>query len=200
MPLFVLRNYNIMNTVDTRGIIRGGTTLLDVAQILEHVGVKVGSIVADLGCGGGGHFVIATAKIVGPGGVVYALDVQKRVLEIVKNRIEFEEIENTEFVWSNLEIYNAAKIPDGACDYAFLVNVLFQNKNLAGILKESLRVIKTGGRLVVIDWSGDDLHFGPPLGLRIPIERVRQLIAEHVVHEVDEFEASPYHYGLVIMK
>src|ERR1035437_7937488 len=102
--------------------LHGGTAFIDVKALLKHLGVKEGSIIADLGCGGGGHFVLASARTVGVTGLVYALDVQKRVLQVVQERAKAEQLDNIQFIWSNLESFGSAPIPNESCDVVFLVN------------------------------------------------------------------------------
>lgn len=181
-------------------LIKGGTALLDVYAILTKLGIKEGDVVADLGCGGGGHFVMATARLVGKNGVVFAVDVQKSVLQYIDSRAKLDNIETIRTVWANLEKYGSAKISDGICDVAILANVLFQNKDYATILRESGRLLKKGGKLAVIDWKRIAAPLGPPVELRVAEEVVRQYAGEAGLSFVDEFDAGQYHYVLVFMK
>ena len=182
--------------------LHGGTAFIDIKALLEHLGVKQGSIIADLGCGGGGHFVLTSARTVGLTGLVYALDVQKRVLKVVEEQAKAEKLENIQFIWSNLENYGAAPIPNESCDIAFLVNVLFQNKDYATILRDSLRFVRPGGLLAVIDWrhGAVNAQFGPPMELRVNQALVREIASAQGGVVIDEFAAGPYHYAMTIKK
>ena len=83
--------------------VSGGNELLDPMEILGRLGVTTGSIVADLGCGGAGHFVIPAAKLVGHKTNVYAVDIQKIVLASVASIGRLEGISNIKTVWSDIE-------------------------------------------------------------------------------------------------
>lgn len=181
-------------------IVRGGTALLDVYAILTKLGIKEGDVVGDLGCGGGGHFVIASAKMAGVRGTIYAVDVQKSVLEYIESRAKIDQIETIKTVWANLEKFGSVKIPDNECDIAILANVLFQNKDFSTILREAARIIKPGGRLAVIDWKKIAAPFGPPVELRVGEDVVKHYGQEAGLKFVDEFDAGQYHYVLIFMK
>ncbi|MDO8490097.1 MAG: methyltransferase domain-containing protein [bacterium] len=179
-------------------LVKGGTALLNAPVILESVGVHQAAVVADLGCGGVGHFVAPTSFAVGSGGRVYAVDVQRTVLHNVESRLKMQNITNVTTLWSNLEHVGAAKIPDHSCDFAFLVNVLFQNKDHVAILKEAHRILKPGkGTLVVIEWKKSASLIGPPLDFRIDRATIQQQAQQIGCTFVREFDPGTYHYGLV---
>jgi ubiquinone/menaquinone biosynthesis C-methylase UbiE len=180
--------------------IQGGTILLNVYEIIKKLDIKASYTVADLGCGGGGHFVAPLAQLVGKTGKVYALDVQKGVLDVVRGKMKQHHITNVEYIWSNLEKYGAAAIPDASCDLALLINVLFQNTTHETILKESARFLHSGGRLVIIDWKHTPSPFGPPQHIRVDQKKLKDLGFSLSLTWFDEFDAGPYHFGLTFRK
>ncbi|MBI2484086.1 methyltransferase domain-containing protein [Candidatus Uhrbacteria bacterium] len=181
--------------------LKGGTALLDASKVLKRLDIKDSYVVADLGCGGGGHFIAPSARIVGESGKVYAIDIQKRVLASLKSQLAIQDITNVELVWSDLEKYGAAKIPNGSCDVVIIINVLFQNTKHDLILKEAKRFLRPGGRLAVIDWKEGAQPFGPPAHLRVPPQKIRELaydVGELLL--IDDFDAGRYHYVLVFRR
>lgn len=182
-------------------LVKGGTSLLDAQKIVEEVGVFQGAHVADLGCGGNGHFVSPTAVMVGKSGHVYALDIQKNVLHNVESRVQLQKIVNVSTIWSNLEKYTAATILEGSCDFAFLVNVLFQNSDYATILREAKRILKAGtGHLVVIEWKKTASPLGPPLDFRVDSATLVSLAEKEGYTLVRSFDPGVYHYGLLFKR
>ena len=182
-------------------LVKGGTSLLDAYKILEEVGVFQGAHVADLGCGGNGHFVSPTSVMVGKSGHVYALDIQKNVLHNVESRVQLQKITNVSTVWSNLEKYAAARIPEGTCDYAFLVNVLFQNTDYTTIVKEAKRILKADkGHLVVIEWKKAASPLGPPLDFRVDSATLVSSAEKEGYTLVRTFDPGVYHYGLLFKR
>lgn len=180
--------------------ISGGNILLDPYFILEQVELGAGMKLADLGCGAAGHFVLPAAKIVGPRGKVYAVDLLKSVLEAVKSRAKLEGVGNIELVWSNLEIYGATEIDPESLDAVLLVNTLFQIKKRDEVLREAVRLAKKGGKVVAIEWGLGEAPMGPPPELRLSKDAVRELAKKNGLVEVKEFKAGPYHYGLIFKK
>ena len=132
----------------------GGNQLLDPKQILEkHVGLGYGDIVADLGCGPKAYFTFQSARIVGDKGLVYAVDVQKQVLSSAESHAKNQGLNNVRTIWSNLEMHGATKISESSLNLGILNNVLFQSTNIAEMIKEAIRLIKVGGKLLIIDWK-----------------------------------------------
>jgi len=181
-------------------MLKGGTSVLDASAIVSKLEIHDGWIVADLGCGGSGLFVAPLARSVGKKGRVYALDIQKNVLQVVESNMKFQHIDTVTTIWSDLEKVGSADIPDASCDYAMLINVLFQNTNHETILKESARLLKQGARLAVIDWKLVATPFGPPLTHRISQDTVMTHALGMGMQFVSGFEAGPYHYALIFSK
>lgn len=181
-------------------MLRGGTALLDASRILSRIGVQQGMIVADLGCGGGGHFVTPASKMVGPSGHVYALDIQKSVLHTVESKLKLQHITNADLVWSDLEKVGAASIPDGCCDIVLLANVLFQNKNHGAIISEASRMLKKDGRLAILEWKRTASPLGPPLEYRVDNGEMKTLATGVGLHFLDEFDPGAYHTCLLFSK
>lgn len=181
-------------------MLKGGTSVLDAPGIVSKLEIREGWTVADLGCGGSGLFVAPLARAVGKNGRVYAVDIQKNVLQVVESNMKFQHLENITTVWTNLEKVGGADMSDGSCDFAMLINVLFQNSDHESILKESARILKAGARLTVIDWKMVATPFGPPLTHRISQDTVMTLSLSQGLQYVNSFEAGPYHYALVFSK
>ncbi len=180
--------------------VSGGNELLNAQEIIAKLGLKAGDKIADLGCGGVGHFIIPAAQIVGQGGIAYAVDILKSALMSVVSRARLMGVNNIKTVWSNLEIVGAAKIPEQSLDYAFIKNVLFQSKFHENIFKEADRLLKPGGKILVIDWKQEKTPFGPPAVDRVKPEKVKEICAKLNLKLIEEFSAGIYHYGLIFQK
>lgn len=180
--------------------ISGGNILLNPYSIWEEGGLGAEMKIADLGCGAAGHFVVPAAKIVGEKGKVYAVDLLKSVLDAVLSRARLEGVNNIETVWSNLEIYGATKIKPESLDFVLLANTLFQIKGREEVLREAVRLVKSGGKILVVEWGAGDAPLGPPPAARLGKDFVKDLAGRNGLREVKEFKAGPYHYGLVFVK
>jgi len=180
--------------------ISGGNELLNPEKILKKIGIGFGNKVVDLGCGGAAFFTLQAAKMVGQDGIVYAVDVLKPVLASVESKAFLNGVRNIKTVWSDLEVYQATKIPDSEVDFALLINVLFQSKKKLEMLKEAARMIKPGGKFVIIDWKTSGAPLGPPAKMRIPPDKIREIAKMLSLKEVEFFEAGTYHYAFIFQK
>jgi len=174
--------------------------LLDVNFILEKARIKERMRVADLGCGTSGHFVFPAAKIVGIHGLVYAVDILKPLLESVARRARQENIKNVATVWSDLEVYRATKIETESIDVALMINVLSYSQKRAEMLREAIRLLKKGGRILVVEWEETSLPFGPPPEKRVKVEQLKKVAEKLGLKIEEEFDAGEYHYGVLFKK
>lgn len=180
--------------------IPGGNELLKPAEILKRVGVSYNMRIGDLGCGGRGYFTMQAAQMVGDKGVVYAVDVLKSALTSVANLAALAGLHNIRTVWSNLEMPGATKIPAHSLDMVLLVNMLFQSKKHAEILREAERLLSSGGSMLVIDWKPAGSPLGPPPSMRFSPESIRTIAESLHLKETEAFEAGQFHFGLVFQK
>lgn len=179
----------------------GGSELINASDILENeLGLVYGSQVADLGCGGTGFFTLESAKLVGERGLVFAVDILKMVLKNIEHRSDMMGLDNVKTVWSNLENYGAAKINDGILDFGLLVAVLFQNKNPEKIMREAVRMLKQGGKLLVIDWKDGRFPFGPPNEMKVSPNRVNDVALGAGLKRIKDIKVGRFHYGIIFEK
>lgn len=178
----------------------GGNTLIDAGFILNKAQVQEKMKVADLGCGSSGHFVFPAAKMVGSKGIIYAVDILRTVLETINKRARADNLANIKTIWSNLEIFGATKIESGSLDIVLLINTLYQSHKRAEILRESIRLLKKNGRLVIVEWKNIAAPFGPPAEEKVKKELVDNGAKKLGLKSDEEFEAGQYHYGLIYSK
>jgi ubiquinone/menaquinone biosynthesis C-methylase UbiE len=99
-------------------------------------------VVADLGCGGGG----VTAELAEHVARVYGIDNSQAMLKAAKKRVG--ERENVELKRGDVE---AIPLEDQSCDAALMLLVLSYVPEPAVVLKEMGRILKRGGKAVIVD-------------------------------------------------
>lgn len=174
--------------------------LINATTVLETVGIREGMKVADLGCGAIGHYVFRAARMVGPHGIMYAVDIQKNVLDGLRGRMDVTGVNNVEFVWGDIERLRGVGIPDGTLDAVLIANNLSVARDRAGLGREALRLLKSGGTLAIIDWKPARSPFGPPPEGRISPEDAERVMEETGFRFVRTFAPGEYHYGLIFEK
>lgn len=168
-------------------------------EVVKNFGLEPGMAVADFGCGSG-HYTIAAANLIGKTGTVYAIDVQKELLQAVKSHAEINNLKNIEIIWADLEAPEGSHLASGSLDFVIISNILFQAENHGQIAKEAFRVLKSRGKTAAIEWEKGPGKVGPVLEKRISKEEVQQIFLQEGFKIEREFQPGENHYGLMFMK
>ena len=174
--------------------------LLDAEAVLLKAGVHAGSVVVDLGCGTSGHFVIPAARMVGPSGKVYAVDILKSVLAAVESRAKLEGATSIQTLWGNCEENKGVRLPDNTTDITLVINNMYLTRARAAFLSEAARITKPGGKIVVVDWKTIASPLGPPAESRVSSETVKIDAAVAELKLIEAWEPAPYFWGLIFSK
>lgn len=126
-----------------------GTDDAEIARLAEWLRIESGSHVADVGAGEG-KFALALARRVGPSGRVYATEIGERLLAEMREAAK-------DAGRDNVEVIEAAEartnLPEACCDAIFTRNVYHHLSNHAAINADLFRVLRPGGRLLMIDFE-----------------------------------------------
>jgi ubiquinone/menaquinone biosynthesis C-methylase UbiE len=174
--------------------------LFDINFILNKISLSEREVIAELGCGNFGYFVFPAARLIGDKGKLFAVDILKNTLEEIKKRAFQENLKQIETIWSNLEIFKGTKIESSSLDKALLINILHQSNKKADILRESVRLLKSGGKLLIIEWKSIDTPIGPDHKNRVSKQVIKEAGPKLGLILEDDFEVGPYHYGLIFYK
>ncbi len=172
----------------------------DINLILNKIAIREGQTVAELGCGHQGHFVFPLAKRVGQKGTLYAVDIIPSILDEIKKRAYSENLPQIQTVWTNLEVFKGAKIESASVDTALLINVLSQSKKKLDILRETARLLKAGGSLVIADWRLDAPDFGPPADQRLRPNILEDLAIKSGLIVEEKFTVGDYYRAFILKK
>jgi len=177
-----------------------GNQMVDPYVVFEKARMHTGMHVADFGCGQTGHMIFPVSKIIGEGGVVYAVDILKKVLEQIKKRSASSAMINVQTVWGDLEIENGVAIPKKVLDVGLLINTLVQTDDHKKVLDNILPLFKDKARIVVVDWFKKGLVFGPSQDRFIDFEEIKNWAKQNGFAVQEEFDMGKYHKGLVLYK
>lgn len=164
-----------------------------------QLGLKEGMRVADFGAGTG-HYAQALAHSVGRNGKVYAIDVQEDILKHLKLNAHEQHRGIIETLWGDIEKPGGTHLRGESLDAVILANTLFQVENRYGLLAEIQRVLKSEGKLLVVDWAGSYGGMGPAPEKVIPEHEAEGFFIGGGFHKVKSFRAGPHHYGIVFTK
>ncbi len=177
-----------------------GNVLVDTKQLFNRVQLQPGMHVADFGAGRTGHIVFPAGLIIGEFGVVYAVDILKDVLEIIKKRAALEGYVNIHPVWADIDRLGGVSIPPRSLDIVFMINVLHHAADPTIPLREAQRLLKPKARILVVDWVESLVTLGPRPESMLNFAAVLQWARSEQFAVQDDFAASPYHRGLILFR
>lgn len=171
----------------------------DPEKNIAQLSLGEGNYVADFGSGSG-FYSFAAAQAVGSTGRVYSLDIQKDLLQKVKKEAQARHLANIEIIWADLEHLGGSKLREASIDAVILANVLFQIENKDNSILEIKRILKKGGRVLVIDWLSSFGGLGPQSKDVLSKEKAQELFTKHGFAFDREISAGAQHYGLILRK
>jgi ubiquinone/menaquinone biosynthesis C-methylase UbiE len=160
-------------------------------------GIEPGMTVADFGAGSGAY-VLAIAEALAGAGTVYAIDVQKDLLRRVHNEAHKRGFKNVHILWADLERPLGSKLADQTCDVVVMSNVLFQLNEKVPVLREAHRILRSRGRLFIIDWQESFGGMGPTKAHVLQKDEAIAQAESAGFKLVSEFPAGAHHYGLAL--
>lgn len=137
-------------------------------QIMDALQIGEGSVVADLGAGGG-WFTVRLARRVGPNGRVYAEDIQKEMIGAITRRMTREGLAN---VLTVLGTPVDPRLPPGSLDAALMVDAYPEFEHPVTLLRNLARAMKPGGVIGIVNYKKDGGGPGPAMEVRVDPEKV----------------------------
>ena len=147
---------------------------------VADAGLQRGETVVDLGCGTGAECFMA-AKLTGPDGKVYGIDMTDAMLDVARRSQEAVNealgYDNSRFLKGYLE---DVPLDDGVADVVVSNCVVNLSHNKRKVFREILRILKPGGRMVISDVVTET---DPPLSIRADHQLMGECIGGAFVQE-----------------
>lgn len=163
-------------------------------KLLATLSIREDDDILDLGAGSG-YFALPAARMTN--GIVYALDVERKMLDTIQERAEEKGIANIRLVEGELE-----RIPlgDEIVDRAIASYVLHEVDSLDQALKEIYRALKAGGSCLCLEWEKKEMDQGPPMSHRIHSSDMEKAMTEAGFTIASKTFPTDYHYVLIAKK
>ena len=161
-------------------------------EILGAIEIKPDFVAADLGCGSGFFTVPLSQKVK----KVYGIDVQKEMLEFLEQKIQKLEIKNIEPLFSR---ENEIPLENESVDLLVSLNTLHEFDNKERMIEEMRRVLKKGGKALIVDFKKKNTCFGPPVAIRVSRKQATSLFEKKGFATLNKQDLM-YHYVLVFSK
>ncbi len=132
----------------------------DAERLIKALGVHAGSVVGEIGAGGG-ELTIAIAREVGPAGRAFSNDINRKRLADIGTAVEKAELHNVTLIDGHERDTN---LPPSCCDALFMRSVYHHFGDPAAMNASLFGSLKPGGRLAVIDFAPDGDESPDPKG------------------------------------
>ena len=175
------------------------TKFLDPEQVLYRAGLSRGNTVVDFGAGSG-YFALASAKISGAAGRVFVVDILETALDHVMAEARLKQYKNIETYRADLEKSEVKAVVPGSADLVVAANIFHQVSAIDKLFTEAYRLLKTGGKLLIVDWNTSASPFGPKPDTRIAEDTLRNAAGKSNLKFNTNIETDQYHYGLIFTK
>ena len=162
---------------------------LQVDRVMDVLGIKKGSSVADIGAGSGWFTVRAARRV--ETGHVYAVDINPDFLKHIQARAERENLLNIKTI---LGEEDDPRLPSESVDAVLLLKTYHEVAQPIRLLKRTREAMRSGALLGIIDREGEDDDHG--IGKKIVIKEAGTA-GLTLVGEYDFVKADNVDYFLV---
>lgn len=162
----------------------------DPEAVLQAVGLKLGALFIDVGCGYG-FFALPAARMVGEEGEVIGIDVDPESLHFMLESAERAKISNLSAVVGKAE---RTMICSGRADVVFFGNVLHDFDDPIRALANARAMLKKGGILANLDWKKENTGIGPAVAMRFDESLASRMISQSGFRVCSISEQGPHHY------
>jgi ubiquinone/menaquinone biosynthesis C-methylase UbiE len=129
---------------------------LQVQRVMDILGVRAGSKVADIGAGSG-WFTVRAAKRVGDAGSVYAVDINPASIKYIDDRVQRGGIHNVHTI---LGAEDDPKLPADSVDSVLILKTYHEIAQPVVLLRNLRQSLRSGARVGIIDRNGNGEDHG----------------------------------------
>jgi ubiquinone/menaquinone biosynthesis C-methylase UbiE len=165
-------------------------------KLSSMLDLKAGMIVADIGAGSGYHTFRLSEKV-GAKGKVLAVDIQKEMLDIIRQRMKKDKVKNVEPV---LGTETDPKLPAEGVDLILMVDVYHEFTFPYEMTEAMFKALKPGGRMVFVEFRREDEKVPILLAHKMTEKQVLAEMAPHKLKHVKTIESLPWQHVIIFEK
>jgi ubiquinone/menaquinone biosynthesis C-methylase UbiE len=136
---------------------------------------------------------------VGNTGNVYAVDVQEAKLAATQSAARQNGLKNITVVKADLD-KPLLDISEGSCDAVIIASIIHEIDSKDMLLKNCYRLLKTGGRLLAVEWKKQATPIGPAIERRVSQSDLEAMLSKIGMRKEKDIDADSYHYAVVFIK
>ncbi|WP_231743659.1 class I SAM-dependent methyltransferase [Stieleria neptunia] len=124
----------------------------NASESFQKLGLEPGMVLCDLGCGNG-YWTLPMARKVGPEGAVYAVDIQREMLQKLRQRADQFGLKNIRPVLGTID---NPKLPQNKIDLLLMVDVYHEFSHPQSMLWEIRRSLTPTGVVALLEYRKED--------------------------------------------
>jgi ubiquinone/menaquinone biosynthesis C-methylase UbiE len=161
-------------------------------MLLEALAIREGMRICDMGCGNG-FYTLELARLVGPTGIVYAVDIQPEMLRLLAGRAGEDDLKNIRPI---LGTPSDPRLPQGGVDMVLCVDVYHEFSHPAQMLARIRDSLADDGVLVLAEFRAEDPAVPIKPLHKMTKAQVRAELAAAGFAPVREFDRLPWQHLL----
>lgn len=165
-------------------------------RMLETLKLKAGDAVADIGAGSG-YITFRMARRVGPTGLVYAVDIQPEMLQIIRNRMRLMQYRNVKPILGTIK---DPKLPAESVDLILMVDVYHEFDHPYEMTRSMVRSLKPGGRIAFVEYRMEDPNIPIKLVHKMSEAQVRKEMSIHPLKWIETVRTLPWQHVILFEK
>lgn len=163
-------------------------------EVVRALRLRPGDSACDLGVGPG-YFALRLARAVGPRGRVYAIDVEPRMIAVLRERLHASGLRNVRPI---LARGGKPALPPRRCAVILIVNTFHHFPDGPAALRALARRLAPGGRIVNVDFHKREMPVGPPIEHKVSREDFIGAARQAGLEVAAERSFLPYQYFLAL--
>lgn len=163
-------------------------------RAVDALRLTPGSVVADVGAGSG-YYTVRLSRAVGREGRVVATDVQPGMLDLIRQKIERQKLTNVSLVQGAIDTPN---LPAATFDMILMVDVYHELAAPQPFVRALKSALKQDGRLVLIEFRGEDPAVPIQALHKMTVAQVRQELAADGFEIERVIDVLPWQHIIVL--
>ena len=147
----------------------------NTGEMIKCLKLKAGDQVADIGVGTG-YIARRMAKVIGPEGTVFGVDIQPEMLALLEKNMKKAELNNVKGVRGTIA---DPKLVANSLDFVIMVDVYHEFSHPYEMMYGIVKALKPGGRVAFVEYRGEDP--------KVPIKRLHKMTEVQVKKEAALF-------------
>ncbi len=158
--------------------------------MLTALGVKRGMTICDMGCGNG-FYTLQMAKMVGPEGHVYGVDIQPEMLKMLNDRGDQMGVRNfTPVLGTGYD----PRLPKGKVDLILCVDVYHEFSYPEPMLKAMREALSPRGAVVLVEYRAEDQNVPIKPEHKMTKAQIKKELLPNGFKLVKEFDRLPWQH------